>query len=87
MFMLIKQQLYKFVHMNEQLEFIVTLSRRGLKNNNCLQVVIFHFWSSRKANALPLCDFHQAQTFERYRDLNQAALLLQLLCNKFCVEE
>lgn len=76
-----------FVHMNEQLEFIVTLSRRGLKNNNCLQVVIFHFWSSRKANALPLCDFHQAQTFERYRDLNQAALLLQLLCNKFCVEE
>lgn len=38
MFMLIKQQLYKFVHMNEQLEFIVTLSQRGLKNNKCLQV-------------------------------------------------
>lgn len=86
MFMLIKQQLYKFVHMNEQLEFIVTLSQRGLKNNKCLQVVIFHFWSSRKANVLPLCDSYQVQTFERKRDLHQAALILQL-CNKFCVEE
>lgn len=74
--MLIKQQLYKFVHMNEQLEFIVTLSQRGLKNNNCLQLVIFYFWCSQKANAVPVCGFYQVQTLEWYGDLNQAALIL-----------
>jgi hypothetical protein len=62
--------------MSEQLEFTVALSQRGLKNNHGLQVVIFYFWSSRKANAVLFCDFDQGQIFKFSDDLNQAVLIL-----------